>query len=298
MYKKTIALFLVVMAFALFQKVTIAEFNSGQFAASFGQESVILLPGGSGEVKKVIMSLYHYPVEPSLLDAYAPSTTGEIDPSRPWDIGMFHSMGASGYVRDAYYYGDDIYFSSFVLTSTPSYLYEYRATLSYDNGATRTSGGTAINLGVAYLYSRYATGDLSIYDYTNNSTAAEFNEALQFLLGNGSSGTTWTSNRFLNHLVTESGNSSVWLQQYDLNTTYPAWVDNDYAVYVMNLSQIDYDRLPELYPPIPYLPVGDVLYLVRRDSIGGVPEPATVFLWTCMSVGLFGAARHRRKRMA
>ena len=292
MRRKFISIIVATMALAMFQKATFADFNAEEFARNFN-ESVAILPG-SNEARRV-MSLYHWPVEWRLLDAYAPSTSGEVDPSRPWDIGTFYYMSSSGYDPGAFYYGDDIYFSSFVLNSAPSTLYEYRATLSYDNGATRTSDGRAINLGIVYLYTQYATG---VYGVLDDYRASEFNRALQLLL-TGTFSSEWFDNWYLSVMI-EMSLPFYWLIEYDLNyTSYPTWIDNDYAVYVMNLSQIDYDRLPELYPPIPYLPVGDVLYLVRRDNGGGsdgVPEPATLLLWTGIGLGMVGAARYRKRR--
>ena len=309
MNKKIIALLTATIFLVMLQTAARAEFSAEQFAQSFntfqfGTNTYVpnfIVRGNGPNVNVIDVSARGFSLN---VDAYSPSSprlAGMVDPSRPGeDVGQFNAMEPAGYVPGGKYYGDDIYFSSFALNWDGLESYQYNGKLDYDNGATRTSAGTAINLGVVYLYTQYSTGKLYGYDYANNSNAAELNEAFQFLMGNGNGVTTWTNNRFLEHLVTETGGPGVWTTPYNLNTVYPAWVDNNYAVYVINLSQIDYERLPELYPTIPYMPVGDMLYLVRRD--GGdiddpnpVPEPATLIIWSVIGVGLLGTTRRKKR---
>ena len=295
MNKKLSALVTTSVVIILLQNAVLADFNAGQFAQNFGTQNFIVR-GSSPQQQVIYVDSGNFS---SSIGAYDSRVAGMVDPNRPgYDVGMFYTMAGSGYAYDGYYFGDDIYFSSFALNPVTAQIHEYHGRLDYSNGATRTSDGNAINLGVVYLYTKYATGTLYGYNYATHSTAAELNEALQFLMYGGNSA-LWTANRFLSHLVTELGTSGIWLEQYNLNETYPAWVDNGYAVYVMNLSQIDYDRLPELFPPIPYLPTGDMLYLVSRGNGGtsDVPEPATLISWAVIGLGLFGAARHRKRRI-
>jgi hypothetical protein len=296
MYKKTVGLFVTAMIFAVLHNAAWAEFVAEQFAESFNtfrnasgvayQPAVILR--GSGPVYSVTdVSADIFNLN---IDAYSPNRAGYVDPIRandqfPIDVGQFTTlMGETGH-----YFADDLYFSSFALGALNTQpLYECVGQLSYDGGKTRTSDGKAINLGIVYLYTKYATGTL--YGY-NDSKAAKLNEAFRLLLNSNEITTEWTTNEFLNHLVTEPGSPSTWLTEYNLNTTYPSWVDNGYAVYVMNLTQIgDYGAV---------VSVGDMLYLVKRDGgTSDVPEPATLFAWSVLGLGLFGAARHRKKRMS
>ena len=280
------------MSFAALRSTALADFDAYLLAQNFGTQNFIV--SGSGPPQQVIyVDSGNFS---SSIGAYDSRVAGMVDPSHPWDIGVFYTMGGSGYTLGGTLYGDDIYFSSFALNPVTAQNYEYFGSLNYDNGATRTSDGKAINLGIVYLYTEYVTYGLHGYDYDNHSTAAALNEAFQLLLSGSITAAQWQNNPFLSHLVTEPGGAWVWLTEYNLNETYPSWVDNNYAVYVMNLSQIDYGRLPELYPLIPTLPTGDVLYLVKRDDGGSsdVPEPATLLAWSAIGLGLI-AVRRRRK---
>ena len=299
MNKKLMMLATASVVLILLQNAALADFDAGQFAHNFGtQHFTVRGPGPPQQVIYVDSGNFS-----SSIGAYDSRVAGMVDPDHPWwfigpEIDGFYVIGGSGYssVKEGTIFFDDIYFSSFALNPVTAQNYQYFGKLDYSNGATRTSDGNAINLGIVYLYTEYATYGLHGYDYDNHSTAAALNEAFQLLLSGSITTAQWQNNPFLRHLVTESGDSSVWLTQYNLNETYPNWVDNNYAVYVMNLSQIDYDRLPELYPLIPTLPTGDVLYLVSRNS--GVPEPATFISWAVIGLGLFGTARHRKRRNA
>ena len=306
MNKKIIGLLSATMVVFLSQTAAWADFNPGQYAEDFSRNG--LIPYGSNTSGRIrIIDIWQHYDASNNYDAYAPSTFGYLDPNwerySEYDMGLFVPMWFND--SSGTFWRNDYYFSTFSLTSnipTGGY-YETRGTLSYDNGATRTSDGTAINLGVVYLYTQYATGKLYGYDYVNNSNAAELNEAFQFLMGNGSSDTTWTSNRFLDHLVTEPGSSGTWLMPYDLTTEYPAWVDNNYAVYVMNLERprfvFDPDNM-QAPPTTVWDSIADVLYLVQRDSVAAVvdpvPEPATLLLWSAIGLGMFEATRFRKKR--
>jgi len=290
-------MFFVVMSFAMLRNAALADFNAGQFAQNFGSQSFIV--SGADPAQQVIyVGAGNFS---SSVGAYNPIVAGMIDPSRPGDdIGRFNSMGGSGYVLGGgTIYGDDTFFSSFALNPVSAQNYEYFGRLNYDIGATRTSNGSAINLGIVYLYTKFATNSLYGYDYTNHSNAGTLNEAFQLLLSGSITNAQWQNNQFLSHLVTELGGPTVWLMQYDLNETNYPGLGNNYAVYVMNLSQIDYDRLPGSYPLIHHLPTGDMLFLVGRDSgsTSDVPEPATLFAWSVIGLGLFGASRYRKRRI-
>lgn len=317
MSKKLFFLLTVSLVFFMSQKITLADFNADTFAR--GYSGTLIVEQSGSPAHRIIDYNQHYTNSDSY-DAYTSETSGLLRPeysSPPYYdavrvVGMFVTLTNEGGML----WSDDFYFRSFLITPTPSPIYmshrldtldptatyEAFTKLSYDNGATRTSDGTAINLGIVYLYTQYALGTLYGYDYANNSTAAELDEALQFLLGKGGSGTSWTSNQFLEHLVTESGNPGVWLTQYDLNATYPSWVDNDYAVYVMNLTRYDFSGFldPDYHPDsIPLgAAAGDILYLVKRDNTPSstVPEPASLIPLTFLGMGIFAAARHRKKR--
>ncbi len=284
MRNSLIGLSAALLSLAVIQGIALADFNAGDFARNFNSFNYggnTYTPGfimrGAGPVLKVTdVSANGFNLD---INAYSSSLAGQVDPMRAgYDVGAFTTrMGSSGF-----FYGDDLYFSSFALTSTPATLTEYVGKLSYDGGATRATNGKAINLGIAYLYTKYATGALSNYDYANNSTAAELQSALQLLLNGGITSEQWATNRFLGHLVGETGNAGIWTTQYDLNNTSYPWLDGTYAVYVMNLNGSGSQ--------------GDVLYLVKRGGgSSDVPEPATLISWTVLGLGLFGAARRRRK---
>jgi hypothetical protein len=304
MYKKTVGLFVTAMIFAVLQNAAWAAFDAELFVQNFNtfrnasgaayRPAFILR--GSGPVYSVTdVSADIFNLN---IDAYSPNRAGYVDPRLanqfPNDVGMFTTlMGGTGF-----YFADDLYFSSFALGALNTQpLYECIGQLSYNGGATKTSDGKAINLGIVYLYTQYATGTL--YGY-NDSKAATLNDAFQLLLSGNITTQQWEGNEFLSHLATELGHPSVWLTEYNLNTPYPSWVDNGYAVYVMNLTQLVLDwSSGGSEPEIRWDSVGDMLYLVKRDGgTSDVPEPATLFAWSVLGLGLYGAARHRKKRMS
>lgn len=299
MNKKIIGLLSATIVFVMLQTSARADFNPAQFAQNFNTFNGNYHPGfiaqGTGPAINVIdVSARGFDLN---LSGYASDRAGMVDPSRPWDIGMFRTlMGGTGY-----YFGNDLYFSSFSLTSTLPQNQEFRGSLSYDNGLTRLSDGTPVTIGLAYLYTKYATG---AYNNWNDALMAELYEAMRFLAGRGSSETTWFSNGVLSSMITETALPGLWMTSYNLNTEYPAWVDNNYAIYAMNLeqSQLVFDANGNASTV--WTSAGDVLYLVRRDGggtdpgtePGTVPEPGTLLAWSIIGLGMFGAARLRKKR--
>ena len=301
MYKRMIVLLFVVVSSAMLRNAVLADFNAGQFAENFnsfvipsGQSRTPLFyMGGSGPVFNITdVSDYGFNLN---IGAYSPNTAGILDPvSYAHDgphipVGNFYSHNGGEWLL----LNDDLYFSSFALGTTSWLPYECVGTLDYHNGTTRTSDHTAINLGIAYLYAKYATESLPGYDHANHSTAAELSAALQLLLSGNITAEQWENNSFLGHLIREAG-EEVWLRQYNLNDNYDPWLDN-YAVYVLNLSQfiIDWSGGGS-EPEMRWDAVADVLYLVQRGN--DVPEPATLISWAVIGLGLFGAARHRKRR--
>jgi len=306
MYKKLIVVFLVAMSFATMRSAAFADFDAGQFASNF---NLFVNTGGSPRTPLFYMresgpvfqatdvSDYGFNLN---VGAYSPHLAGMVDPALYADygpdiiVGTFTSQSGSTW----YYYNDDLYFSSFALGSTSWLPYETVGQLNYSNGATRTSNGTAINLGTAYLYAKYATGAMGTL---NTAAINELNTAFQVLLS-GNITAQWTTNPFLGLLLDESGGViEDWLIQYDLNFSSNSWLDNNYAVYVMNLTQFVLDWSGGgSEPEMRWDSVGDVLYLVRRDNGGtsAVPEPTTLFAWSVIGFGLLGAARHRKRQTA
>jgi hypothetical protein len=327
MYKKIVSLFVTAMIFAVLQNAAWAEFDVQQYARDFYKSSLFIRETNRGETtewgigyiswyfdgtspERHIVDLREHYTHTGAYDAYSPNLAGHLV---PWPVDMngsyYDSMSAPnpGYYA---YLGNDHYFSSFILGTAPTGEV-CNGRLSYENGATKTSDGKAVNLGIVYLYTKFATQTLSEYDYgnniiegANNDTAKEMNAAFQLLLSDDVTFDKWMSNRFLRQLSIDQDNYVIWLEQYDLNKTDYSLVDNNYAVYVLNLTQWKYDWDSFDYeqgtiPDIITHSVGDMLYLVKRDGgTSDVPEPATLFAWSVLGLGLYGAARHRKKRMS
>jgi len=308
MDKRIIVLFLGVMSFAMLRNAVLADFDAGQFAQNFNSYQFggstytpLFYMRGSEPVFKVTdISSYGFNLN---IGAYSPNFAGMVDPESYATYGPHVIAGSltnpySGRTWD--YLNDDLYFSSFALGLTSWLPYECVGTLDYHNGTTRTSDGTAINLGIVYLYTKYATGTPYGSVNADNATVAELNLALQLLLSENTTTAQWEANPFLSHLFEQSGDTSVWLTPYDLNINNSPWLDNNYVVYVLNLTQFVLDWSGGgSGPEMRWDSVGDVLYLVQRDDGGtsGVPEPATVISWAAIGLGLFGAARYRKRRI-
>jgi hypothetical protein len=281
-------------------KTALADFNAELYARMFGSYNLFLRTSTSNN-RDPSTNLVQV-VSPTgwrtliggqdTLDTYNTEkrTVGFLDPMRApmgYDIGMYGNIMGEG----CYFFADDYYFSSFVLNSSPHHQ-EMRGTLNYSDGLTKTLDGKAINIGIAYLYTKYATGTLDGYDYVNNSNVYALNDAFQMLLNNDLS--RGYENDFLRDMISNVSDPSTWLMQYNVNDVYSCI--GDYVVYVMNLYEFIVVPEDEYYG---YVPTGgDILYLARRtDNTGGAetPEPATLLFWSLGGLTLFGIA-WRQKR--
>ncbi|MDR1491798.1 MAG: PEP-CTERM sorting domain-containing protein [Planctomycetaceae bacterium] len=297
---KKLFILLAISALSLGGNTVLADFDAEQYARTFGSYNLFLRTSTSnnGDPSTNLVQV----VSPTgwrtliggqdTLDTYNTEkrTVGLLDPMRApygYDIGMYGNISGEG----CYFFADDYYFSSFVLNSSPHHQ-EMRGTLNYSDGLTKTSDGKALNVGIAYLYMKYATGTLGGYDYASDSNAHALNDAFQMLLNNDLSG--GYENEFLRDMILNASDPSTWLTPYNVNDVYP--YIGDYAVYVMNLYE--FIVLPE-YEYYGYVPTGgDILYLARRiDNVGGAetPEPATLLFWSLGGLTLCGVA-WRRKR--
>ena len=200
------------------------------------------------------------------------------------------------------------------------------ATLSYFNGnsTVRASDGYAVSVGAALLYKQYATGEFAsnLYNYASVSQRTADTTLLLSTLrslltptpGHFSEGSLdWTGNKFLAYLLTVNNDKDFWTGKYNPGQYYN--VIGDYAIFVMNLSLYTETCQGGQF--------NDFLYIAKADygnsggggdngggngnggggdngggngngGGSGVPEPATLLLWSLGSLGAFGMNRYRR----
>jgi len=165
------------------------------------------------------------------------------------------------------------------------------ARLSYDatDGATRNSGNTAITVGVAWLYTQYATGAFASNGLlrTNNANvrrtdADELAAAINLLMtGN----TAASGNKFVQAMLRANTEATYWTAAYNVNSRYNEI--GDYAVFAMNLVNSSGDIV-----------AGNQSFLyvttANYSSMSAVPEPASLLMWTLGGIGAFGFG-YRRK---
>ena len=144
------------------------------------------------------------------------------------------------------------------------------------NGHTANRSGIELSLGAAVLYKQYATGELSV----TQTTAEAFITAMRVLNGIETLA-SWASNTFLAGLAS---NRDYWLLEYDTRQRYDEI--GDYCVFVMQVTATDLVS-----------PGQDFLYLAHANYTAppGVPEPATLLLWTLGGMGFAGASWRKRR---
>ena len=169
------------------------------------------------------------------------------------------------------------------------------AKLNYEaaTGLTRNNSNVALSVGGAVLYQRYASATINshgnIFDYStamntgNRSNDASTLRSAIMTLNNATStnSVNWTSNKYLQYLLTLRDDREYWIRDYNTNLRYNEL--GDFAVFMMNVGS-GYQT---------HLYVSYASHLGNYEN-GGVPEPATLLLWT-LGMGAFGVG-HFRKR--
>jgi hypothetical protein len=169
------------------------------------------------------------------------------------------------------------------------------ATLNYDGNSTRLAipltNNAPLPVGAAYLYMMYATGqfDTGMFDYYDSAQrlldSSTLTGTFHYLTVGGSASWDWETNKFLKHLLDINGDQTYWTDAYNPNQRYDEI--GDYAVFVVNIV----DNANGQYK-------SDRLYVVGADySSGnnGVPEPATLLLWTLGGIGVMGTNSYRKR---
>jgi len=206
-------------------------------------------------------------------------------------------------------HGGEDYFRTFTLEpNAPGYRYTY-GKLNYDSttGISQTVGmsdtGDFVNysltVGAAYLYKLYATEG-----YMLPTEFAKLAAAIRFLVGDMSDidrgylgnllndpydWTGVTNNPYLQMLLDLNNDMNYWMSDYNPDAYYTEI--GNYSVFVMTTG---YKWIDQLYGP-------DFLYIVGAASPydsggpGGVPEPATILLWTLGTLGAMGGSYARRR---
>jgi len=186
------------------------------------------------------------------------------------------------------------YFYSFCITPSQRNMPSsgnYIGTLNYENGLTKNRDGVALSVGAAFLYKEFATNSTL---GAGNLDWNLFAEAMYFLNNDSSrinlTTTSWSNNDYLQLLLNNYGhigNASFWMEKYDPGKYYGDWF-GEYSVFVMELKNTNGTSGN----------FQDFLYIAKATQTSpGVPEPATLLLWTLGSMGLYGVSRNRRRRM-
>jgi len=174
------------------------------------------------------------------------------------------------------------------------------AKLSYNAsaGTTTNKDGVALSYGAAYLYSRYADGGLLVME---GGMANDFSTALNVLNGTIAAGNNWSSNSFLYQLRTMQSNTDYWTRAYNPGLIYSDAYSSmgNVSVFILQLNDQSGNASQQ-----------DVLYIARSTgpaappwdpnqppTPSGVPEPATLLLWTLGCLGLTGTSWVRNRRM-
>jgi hypothetical protein len=182
---------------------------------------------------------------------------------------------------------------------------ETKATTFYYNSSNREQ---SLWLGVACLYAQFALGNFGTSSTSNPSFKAdEFRDAIEYLYYNDRYDIdTWTGNQYLKYLVAKAREvqnnpllsvdacAAYWLREYNLLTQYDFSIMGNLSVFLVQIAEMDGGTV------IDYSYALYAVRLVPDESDDpppqpGVPEPATVLLWTLGCLGLGGMSRLRRR---
>jgi len=179
---------------------------------------------------------------------------------------------------------DGRFFISTFCVEPERYMYtgeDCAGTLDYaDNKTTTRADGNSLNLGIAYLYAKYATGELVGYDYANpHESAYDLQGFIDKMITNTATYSTFTSSEFGRLLLSVNGDINHWLETYDPGRIYSEI--GYYSVFVINAVSGAYGQND----------VQDFLYVAIST-----PEPMTLALWGLLSTGTLGFSCIRRRK--
>jgi len=174
--------------------------------------------------------------------------------------------------------------------NSPSIASSGTAKLNFTDGnSTRVSiDNKAVSIGTAFLYKQFATASFapSLYDYTNASQrSSDYSSLLTTLraLMSPQGSLDWTTNKYLRYLLSLNDSREYWTSIYNPGDRYTEI--GDYAIFVMNISNSSGTGEYQ-----------DFLYIAKAQyPNNGVPEPATLLLWT-LGAGTLGFGYRRRRR--